>query len=447
MTSIKRSISFVAEPIKSTAKGKQGKEPKEARLRCNVAWNGNRARLGTDLRVDIKGWSATAQRCKARSCHGASIVPAMTLNNEIDKIETLVESVFADFEKQDIIPSRQELIAEYNGRLKGEEPGTEDDESIFPVFDKYIENGLSTGRWTAGTLKRIRVTRRHLEDISPTMTFDDIEKNGMTAIIRYLATREDKKKQTGLTNPTVNKEISVVKSFVRWATENGHCRDNRFVVQRARLKSAQKVVIFLDWDELMTVYNHDFSGNPKLDQVRDVFCFCCFTSLRYSDVHNLKWSDISEDTIKVTTIKTDDSLTIELNKYSRAILAKYRGKVFKDDMALPVISNQRMNDYIKEVGKACEINEPIKVTTYKGSTRTDTVYQKWELLSTHAGRRTFVCNALTLGISPNIVMKWTGHSDYKAMKPYIEIADRARKTAMTAFDNADDSTDPKNVPE
>lgn len=68
--------------------------------------------------------------------------------------------------------------------------------------------------------------------------------------------------------------------------------------------------------------------------------------------------------------------------------------------------------------------------------RIDETHPKWELLSTHAARRTFVCNAIMLGIPPSIVMKWTGHSDYRAMKPYLEIVDDTAKRAMSAFDNA-----------
>ena len=59
---------------------------------------------------------------------------------------------------------------------------------------------------------------------------------------------------------------------------------------------------------------------------------------------------------------------------------------------------------------------------------------KHELLSTHTGRKTFICNALSLGIPPNVVMKWTGHSDYKAMKPYIDIADSIKVNSMALFD-------------
>ena len=88
---------------------------------------------------------------------------------------------------------------------------------------------------------------------------------------------------------------------------------------------------------------------------------------------------------------------------------------------------------LKELGELAEINEPIRETYNKGNERIDEVTPKYALLSTHAGRRTFICNALALGIPAQVVMKWTGHSDYKAMKPYIDIADDIKANAMNKF--------------
>ena len=106
---------------------------------------------------------------------------------------------------------------------------------------------------------------------------------------------------------------------------------------------------------------------------------------------------------------------------------------FEGHKALPVISNQKMNDYLKELGELAEINEPVSETYYKGSKRIDTITPKYALLGTHAGRRTFICNALALGIPAQVVMKWTGHSDYKAMKPYIKIVDKLKVAEMDKF--------------
>ena len=150
-------------------------------------------------------------------------------------------------------------------------------------------------------------------------------------------------------------------------------------------------------------------------------------------MHNLRRSDIKPEHIEVTTIKTADSLIIDLNKHSKAILEKYKDVHFEEHKALPVISNQRMNDYLKELAELAQIDELVGETYYKGNERIDTVTPKYSLLGTHAGRRTFICNALSLGIPAQVVMKWTGHSDYKAMKPYIDVADDIKANAMSKF--------------
>ena len=190
----------------------------------------------------------------------------------------------------------------------------------------------------------------------------------------------------------------------------------------------------MTWEELTRLREFEIPpAKQSLDRVRDVFLFQCFTRLRYSDVYNLRRSDIKEDHIEVTTIKTSDSLVIELNKHSKAILEKYQDVVFEYDKALPVITNQKMNEYLKELAELAGINGPIRQTYYKGNERINEVTPKYALLGTHAGRRTFICNALALGIPPQVVMKWTGHSDYKAMKPSIDIADDIKANAMSKF--------------
>ena len=154
---------------------------------------------------------------------------------------------------------------------------------------------------------------------------------------------------------------------------------------------------------------------------------------------NLRRSSVFPGYIQITTQKTSDMLKIELNDYSQAILDKYKDQVFPYNRALPVISNQRMNDYIKEMGEICGLNSAETVTYYKGNQRFDEVYPKYSLLGTHTGRRTFICNALMFGISPQMIMKWTGHSDYKSMKPYIDITDAAKADAMKKFNKSDEN--------
>lgn len=136
----------------------------------------------------------------------------------------------------------------------------------------------------------------------------------------------------------------------------------------------------------------------------------------------------------IVTLKTYDTIRIKLNKYSQGILRKYDDIQFPNGKALPVISNQKFNEYLKELGELAELNEPVDIVFYIGGTRENITCKKWELLTTHCARRTFVCNSLSLGATPEQVMAITGHSSYASMKPYIGLSDADRDKAIDCWD-------------
>ncbi len=150
----------------------------------------------------------------------------------------------------------------------------------------------------------------------------------------------------------------------------------------------------------------------------------------------LKRTDIIGDTMYITTQKTNDRLPINLNKFAQEILDKYAGHTYVGNTALPVISNQKMNKYLKDLCELCGFNTMITKFCFRKGQRVEETYPKYELIGTHAGRRTFICFALSSGVPPQVVMKWTGHSDYKAMKPYIDIAEKTKADAMKLIEDA-----------
>ena len=135
----------------------------------------------------------------------------------------------------------------------------------------------------------------------------------------------------------------------------------------------------------------------------------------------------------LTTVKTAKPLEIQLNKWSREILWRYVDEGLPEDRVFPYVSNQVVNRCLHEICKHCGIDSPVHITWYRGPERHDEVHPKYELISSHCGRRTFICNALAMGISPTIVMQWTGHSDYASMKPYIGVAQATKEAAMALF--------------
>ena len=90
-----------------------------------------------------------------------------------------------------------------------------------------------------------------------------------------------------------------------------------------------------------------------------------------------------------------------------------------------------MNKNLHELCKLAGFNQPTRVIIYQGCNRIDEIKPKYEVIGTHTGRRSFICNAISMGIPLQVVMKWTGHSDYKAMKPYIDVCDEIKAEAYS----------------
>lgn len=154
--------------------------------------------------------------------------------------------------------------------------------------------------------------------------------------------------------------------------------------------------------------------------------------MRYSDIAKLRKVDISDGYLHVVTEKTDTTLQIPLSCKAKEIIVKYEH--IEGEMALPVPSNQKMNEYIKEACYLVGFNNPITHTYYKGNDRISETYEKYKLIGTHTARRTFICIALANGVTPETVMRITGHSDYKSMQPYIDVTSQAKIDAVKVFD-------------
>jgi integrase len=424
---IKRNILFALEKRKKDGKPVVENVP----IRMRVIYNHNRIEFTTGYRIDVAKWDEDKQRVK-NGCTNKLKQTAAEINADLLKYYADIQDIFKGFEVIDVIPTTEQLKTAFNNRLKKNIPQEPEPEeptiSFWDTFNEFVQECGVQNNWTDATYDKFAATKRHLEDFDENLTFEVFNESKLTEYVNFL--RDTK----NLRNSTIGKQMGFLKWFLRWSKKKGYNSNNTFEIFRPKLKTTQKKVIFLTWAELTKLRDYKIPETKKyLDRVRDVFLFQCFTGLRYSDVFNLRRSDIKENHIEITTVKTADSLIIELNNHSKVVLDKYKDVHFEYDKVLPVITNQKMNDYLKELAELAEINEPVRETYYKGNQRIDEVTPKYALLGTHAGRRTFICNALSLGIPAQVVMKWTGHSDYKAMKPYIDIADDIKANAMSKF--------------
>ena len=321
-------------------------------------------------------------------------------------------------------------------------------------MDEFIRDESRIKEWSWETVKMVRSFKNHLIKFKKNAGLDFYDKNGLEKFITYL--RSD----CGLEENSAMKQYKNLTWFLRWAIRKGYTQLSDVETYEPVFKIVKKPVIFLNQDELMKLYTleipkngtklklHDMNGNEYekiveesagMARARDLFCFCAFTSLRYSDVVEVRRTDIHDGILTVTTQKTHDRLPIVLHKNALAILDKYKDDSFSSNRALPYMTNQQMNRCLKDLCEICEFNTPIHITLYRNGVRHDDVYPKWTKIGTHAGRKTFICFALSNGVPPDVVMKFTGHSDYKSMKPYIDITESAKRDAISIMERAFDA--------
>ena len=420
---IKRNIIFALESRKKNGVPVIENVP----IRMRVIFASQRIEFTTGYRIDAAKWDADKQRVK-NGCTNKLKQSASDINTDLLRYYTIMQEVFKEYEVKDIMPTPQEIKDSFNNKVNPTEEVQEEQNGFWEIFNEFVSECGKQNNWTDSTYEKFAAVKNHIKEFKAEPTFVYFDEDGLNNYVDFLRKTKD------MRNSTIGKQLGFLKWFIRWAFKKGYHQNIAFETFKPKLKNTPKKVIFLTWDELNKLKACNIPQNKQyLERVRDVFLFCCFTGLRYSDVYNLRTSDVKADHIEIITVKTADSLVIELNNHSKAILEKYKDVHFEGNKVLPIISNQKMNDYLKELGELAEINEPIRETYYKGNQRIDEVTPKYALLGTHAGRRTFICNALALGIPAQVVMKWTGHSDYKAMKPYIDIADDIKANAMSRF--------------
>lgn len=419
---IKRIIKFILH------KRKPG-DVSNLAIRMRVTLKGERPiDFPIGYKVDLNDWDEINERVFNSNYY------SLDINKKIDEYRSVINDIFTRYEViEKRIPNINEVKELFND-VVGRKPVFKEEEiTIKKAFEEYITTIGQQNNWSESSYKKNRTIKKHFLDISKNIYFSQITQDVLQSFTNMLLNR-------GMRNTTVLKDYQFVRWFLAWARRKGYYNGNADETFRPRLKGTdgnQKEIIYLTVEELNQIIACEIPEQKKyLIQVRDVFLFCCFTSLRYSDAKALRKADIiNGNSIRVVTQKTTDGLIIELNDRALSILDKYKDYQSKGGFALPVISNQKYNEYLKELGQLAKLDTQTRIVYYKGSIRHDEFYPKWQLLTSHVARRTFVVTALLLGIPVEVIIRWTGHSDYDALKPYVAIVDQLKKSEMNKFNS------------
>lgn len=425
---IKRNIIFSLEKRK-----KEGIDITEnLPIRVRIIYTGVRLDLSTGYRVDLNKWDDSKQKVKSGTYNKLK-QSASEINASLNKKESIIQDIFKVYEVKEEIPEIKVLKEEINSRIKIQPTIVENKItkiSFFETFNQFIKECSKENQWTTATIKKYRTLGNNLEKFDKRISLNSFDHKKLDKYMDYLTTKHKYK------NTTLEKHLKFLKRFLKWGIDKGYIENNSYKNYSPKIKKVNKKVIFLTKNDIDKIKKFPVPSEKQyLERVRDVLIFSCFSGLRYSDLFALTWDDMKSDSLEFVTEKTDDKIIVELNDHTRAIIEKYRYTRFPKNKVLPVISNQKYNDYLKELGELIGFNDTVKEVYFRGNDRLESVRPLYAHFTSHIGRRSFICNGLYMGIPVHIMMKWTGHSDYDSMRPYIDTVDSMRSKAMEAFNS------------
>jgi integrase len=318
-----------------------------------------------------------------------------------------------------VIPGPKELRAVVEPVKEEEQEHAQP--SFFACYDEWLEICEVTKR--PNTIKTYRTTLSHLRAFEQharfAITFESLNASFGDYFPAYLI------KQRQLTDAVVKKNITILKTFLTYATDRG--LNENLAYKRYSWKHREPEVLTLTKAELEAIAALDLSATPYLENARALFMVGCYTGLRFSDIVSLRPEHVYGTSLRLTTTKTGDTLVIPLRVEAQRLVTRMMSN------QVHPITNQRLNEYVKELGRLAEVDRHTERIRFQGGKRLPGVaVPKYELLTTHTARRTFVSQALKDGMRAETIRRITGHKSLKAFSRYIEVTDRDVEEEFTA---------------
>ncbi|MEI8270391.1 MAG: site-specific integrase [bacterium] len=302
-----------------------------------------------------------------------------------------------------------------------EEPDAFPKMTFLKSIEDYIRNTEKKPRTKLSYGTTLNILKKYEVRKQSKLTFDDINMDFYEDFIRFLQNYKRKTKLTtikGYTKNTIGDHIKKIKVFMNYANDKGYTSNKEHTSRKFQTIEETAETIYLTDNELSTLYNLDLSKNKKLDRVRDLFIIGCYTGLRFSDLSQIRPENFIKNgtQLKIKTVKTGETVVIPIHWAIKEILNKYNGQIPRS------VSNQKMNEYLKDLGGKAELNDKIILNKTQGGERISQTKNKCQLITVHTARRSFATNMFLAGVPTISIMKITGHITERAFMKYIKIS-------------------------
>ncbi|MBC7524403.1 MAG: site-specific integrase [Flavobacterium sp.] len=365
----KLSILFVINQTKTNKKGL-------CSINCRITINNKRKQFSTGNSVNPKDWNSKKQLAESK------LIDYKVLNGQLSIIKQKINNIYFKLQIENVNIKVDNIIDSYF-----QKPSKKED-SVISYLNKDLEK---LKRLIGKDLKQSTWNKFNYayNDVASFIKFsfknkdiplNELNLNFLEQFEYYLKTEKNNKQVT------LNKTIQRFRKPIKNAISEGYLDKDPFLMYKA--SRVKKEIIFLTTDELDKLENYSFE-QTRLNQVRDLFVFCCYTGLAYNEMTNLKSENISigfdnMEWIQMKREKTSKQIAIPILPKAKSILNKY-------DNTLPKLSNQKVNSYLKEIGAIIGINKNI---------------------THHIARKTFASTILLYNDVPmEIVSELLGHAN------------------------------------
>ena len=357
----------------------------------------------TGVKVEDQFWSITGPKKNCPKYDRAVL--------QISEMETRVLNASMKIRTMGIEPTVARVRIEFNSQLS---PALEK-QPFWEAYATYLD--LLPCR--AGSKRKISMTKKVLEYFCTwsgyrfdEATFDRVV---FGRLVQYMLLNQK------MADATINQHVKWLRAFLKCTYPSKDVSWMRYL-----MLTVEEEVIALTEAELKYLIDAELGG--WLETTRDLFVFLATTGMRFSDSQLFHPHWVTEEKIlEFTQLKTGGKAYPPLYEASRRVLMRYNG-------IPPQISNQKFNDHLKELFKELKMNRPVTIQTVSGRVVCREIFPLYSVISSHTARRTFITMCLMKGMPIQDVMKMSGHSDYKSMKPYIRVTREHLRTVADKWE-------------
>lgn len=398
---------------------RKAKDNKEQLIYVGYRFGKDQLIHSTGIKVLPKHWDFKKSRVK----NIVEFFPKDEVNTFLTDLANFINTTATIYKTQKQELSKEVLKNEIDLFINPEKALKDKPKNLFAFIEKFILDSKEGRRQIEGkevnerTIKRYNTTHSILKDFQNqyerVIDFKNIDIDFYKDFNNYM------NKVKNYAPATLGKHISTLKTFLNEATEEGLNSNLKYKSKAFKVIESKSDSIALTPDELEEIYQLDLSDNSKLERVRDVFIVLANTGVRISDVWDINSKNIFQKEegylCEIIQYKTKNKVVIPLNDRVIEVVRKYNGSMPKK------ISEQKINQYIKEVTyKIKSLHKLYNKVVTKGGVTNEVQIPRWQLISTHTGRRSYITNAYERGTPEISLMQISGHKTIKSFLSYIK---------------------------